>query len=209
MTPPPPPRVIADARRGNESACCRLIDHLYPVILPIVRKNLSVLEDEEDLLQEIFMKVFSRIQQYSGEGPIAHWVSRIALNTCYDQLRRQKKRPICNFGDLDLYESRYLGHKAASETQRVTELGGEIAGELLDKLLATLNASEQAVIRLLHLEEHSIIEICERTGWGASKVKVTAMRARRKLKLALARLEEVSRKGKREAFLSEAHQPLC
>ena len=192
MTPPPPERAIADVRRGDENACCRLLDHLYPVIVPIVRKNLPCLDDEEDLLQEIFMKIFTRIKQYSGKVPITHWASRIAVNTCYDQLRRQKKRPISNFGDIESHEGRHLGHRAATEPQRVTELGGEIAGELLDKLLATLNISEQAVIRLLDLEERSIMETCELTGWGASKVKVTAMRARRKLKLALARLEAVS-----------------
>lgn len=209
MPPPPPERVIADVRRGDESACCCLIDHLYPVIIPIVRKNLSVLDDEEDLLQEIFMKVFSRIEQYSGKRPIAHWVSRIALNTCYDQLRRQKKRPALSFGNLDTDESRFLRMKFTKEPPRVTELGGEIASELLDKLLATLNASEQAAIRLLYLKEHSIMEVCKLTGWGASKVKVTAMRARRKLKLALARLEAASQKGKRSTFVSTAHHSPC
>ncbi len=209
MTPPPPERVIADVLRGDETAYCSLLDHLYPVIVPIVRKNLPLLDEEEDLLQEIFMKVFTKIKQYSGKVPIAHWASRIAVNTCYDKLRRQQRRPIINFGDLESDEGRYLGTRATTETQRVTELGGEIAGELLEKLLATLNVREQTVIRLLDLEEHSIMEACKLTGWGASKVKVTAMRARRKLKVALARLEAASQQEKTAAFVSTAYQSPC
>ena len=53
--------------------------------------------------------------------------------------------------------------------------------ELLNRLIATLNPREQIVIRLLDLEEKSVAEICDLTGWGSSKVKVTAMRARKKL----------------------------
>ncbi|MDB4412490.1 hypothetical protein N9170_03350 [Akkermansiaceae bacterium] len=53
--------------------------------------------------------------------------------------------------------------------------------ELLNRLIATLNPREQIIIRLLDLEEKSVQNICDLTGWGSSKVKVTAMRARTKL----------------------------
>ncbi len=207
MTHPQTKRVIAGVRRGDESACRNLIDHLYPVIIPIVRKNLPRHDDEEDLLQEIFVKIFSKIEQYCGQRPIAHWASRIAINTCYDQLRRQKSRPTLSFGDLGADEVRFLRLRVAKDPEKVTELGGEIAGELLNKLLTTLTAREQAVIRLLDLEENSILEVCKLTGWGTSKVKVTAMRARRKLQATLARLEQRPRAGK-PPFLSTAHNPL-
>ena len=59
----------------------------------------------------------------------------------------------------------------------------------MDKLLDTLNPTEQTVLRLLDLEQKSVREISDLTGWGISKVKVTAMRARRKLNETLQRLE--------------------
>lgn len=208
MTPPPTKRVITAACRGDESACNNLINHLYPVIIPIVRKNLRCRDDEEDLLQDIFVKIFSKIEQYGGKQPIAHWASRIAVNTCYDQLRRQKARPTLSFGDLGADEFQFLMMKFTKDPEKVTELGGEIAGELLSRLLATLTAREQAVIRLLDLEENSVLEVCELTGWGTSKVKVTAMRARRKLQAALVRLEQATPRGEKPPFLSTAHNSL-
>jgi DNA-directed RNA polymerase specialized sigma24 family protein len=56
-------------------------------------------------------------------------------------------------------------------------------------LLATLKPREQMLVRMLDLEKKSLKEVCVLTGWGLSKVKVTAMRARRKLNENLKRLE--------------------
>jgi RNA polymerase sigma-70 factor (ECF subfamily) len=64
--------------------------------------------------------------------------------------------------------------------------------DLLDRLIATLNPREQIVIRLLDLEQRSVENACELTGWGTSKVKVTAMRARRKLAEQMQRIEKQS-----------------
>ena len=75
------------------------------------------------------------------------------------------------------------------QTPDDTDTSPESAGELIEKLLQSLNPREQMAIRLLDLEERSVQEVCDLTGWGASKVKVTAMRARRKLTKALERLE--------------------
>jgi RNA polymerase sigma-70 factor (ECF subfamily) len=59
----------------------------------------------------------------------------------------------------------------------------------VEKLLATLNPRERMVLQMIDLEKKSVREVCELTGWGASKVKVTAMRARKKLNGNLNQLE--------------------
>ena len=69
------------------------------------------------------------------------------------------------------------------------EGGRQLAVELLTKLFAALNPREQMVVRMLDLQEFSVAEVCELTGWQASRVRVTAMRARRKLNKSLERLE--------------------
>ena len=188
---PPDADRIAAARRGDEAACCELVDQLYPQVIAIVRNHLPNSEDEQDLAQEIFMKVFTKLGQYDSKSPLEHWVSRIALNTCYDRLRHQRTRSnIVSYTDLNSEETQFLERalreQPAAET-RATD--SESASELIEKLLQTLKPLEQMAIRLLDLEERSVQEVCDLTGWGASKVKVTAMRARRKLSKALERLE--------------------
>ena len=134
------------------------------------------------------MKMFARIDSYRGEQPFPHWVARIAVNTCYDRLRRQKSRPEVRFADLTEEESAFLQSSFTGTAETVNGHDSD-GSEVVEKLLSTLNATEQTVLRLLDMEQKSVQEICGLTGWGASKVKVTAMRARRKLNDTLKRLE--------------------
>ena len=53
----PNDQIVSLATAGNQKACEQLIDMLYPVIEPIVRKHLSPGEEKQDVLQEIFMKI--------------------------------------------------------------------------------------------------------------------------------------------------------
>ena len=185
---------ISRVKAGDEAAARRLVEALYPHVIRIVRSHLPRSEDEEDLAQDIFMKMFSKIHQFKNQQPFDHWVARIALNTCYDRLRHQRSRPLFSFSDLSVEQSEFLEASLSNSSTPPpnTTTSGELARELLQKLIETLKPREQIVIRLLDLEEHSVKETCELTGWGASKVKVTAMRARKKLTEALQRLETKS-----------------
>ncbi len=179
---------LEEVKAGDESAARQLIDMLYPVVISIVRNHLPRTESEEDLCQEIFLKVFGKMGQFRWKQPFQHWVSRIALNTCYDRLRRQKNRRVHGMAELNLDEGTLLEH-VGQASPRPPEGGGQLARELLTRLLDTLKPRERMIVTLIDLEERSVAEVCELTGWGASRVRVTAMRARRKLSAALARLE--------------------
>jgi RNA polymerase sigma-70 factor, ECF subfamily len=75
-------QLIARTRQSDEAAAKELVERLYPTIIRIVRNHLPRRELEEDLSQEIFLKIFSKIHQYRADMPFEHWVSRISLNTC-------------------------------------------------------------------------------------------------------------------------------
>ncbi len=179
-------------REGNQQAARGLVEALYGHVLRIVRSHLPRAADEQDLSQEIFMKMFSRMDSYRGEQPFPHWVARIAVNTCYDRLRRQKSRPEVRFADLTVDEAAFLETTFAGSGENAPR--DHDGTEVVEKLLSTLNATEQTVLRLLDMEQKSVLEVTTLTGWGASKVKVTAMRARRKLNETLKRLESGSLK---------------
>src|SRR5436190_18529720 len=113
LQPEAPPPVdwddaIVRVREGSQQAAHGLVEALYGHVLRIVRSHLPRASDEQDLTQEIFMKMFARIDSYRGDQPFPHWVARIAVNTCYDRLRRQKSRPEVRFADLSEDESAFL-----------------------------------------------------------------------------------------------------
>ncbi len=127
------------------------------------------------------MKMFTRIGQYQGAVPFPHWVSRIAVTTCIDHLRAQKRRPEFRWADLSENEADVLDAVMTNEND-VAANDSFAAHELVHKLLDQLKPDDRLVIQLLDLEQKTIAEICALTGWNTSLVKVRAFRARRKLR---------------------------
>ncbi|RYD37133.1 MAG: RNA polymerase sigma factor [Verrucomicrobiaceae bacterium] len=189
-SPPDWDLAIRQVSRGHEAAARRMVEDLYPQLLRIVRSHLPRAADEEDLMQEIFMKIFSKLDGYRREQPFPHWAARIALNTCYDQLRRQRVRPEFRFADLGEEESRFIEETLSSSASQSGSEGPDRDGsEVVERLLASLNPVERMVLRMLDMERKSVREIMDLTGWSPSKIKVAAMRGRRKLADTLKRLE--------------------
>jgi RNA polymerase sigma-70 factor (ECF subfamily) len=167
-------------RQRDQAAARELVDHLYPLVIRIVRAHLPRRVAEEDLAQEVFMKMFTRLEQYKGEVPFTHWVSRISVTTCIDHLRAQKRRPEFRWADLSENEAEVLDAVMTNEND--VEAGDAFAArELVGKLMDQLKPDDRMVIQMLDLEQKTIAEISALTGWNASLVKVRAFRARRKL----------------------------
>lgn len=175
-------------RQRDEDAARQLVDHLYPLVIKIVRSHLPRRLAEEDLAQEIYMKVFANLEQYRGGVPFEHWVSRVAVTTCLDRLRAQKRRPELRWADLSETEAEVLDAVLTAENEP-HPAQGMAAREIVEKLLDCLGPEDRLVINLLDLEDRSVAEIQEITGWTASTVKVRAFRARMKLRKRLAQLE--------------------
>ena len=167
-------------RAGDQRAARELVEHLFPLVIRIVRSHLPRRVAEEDLAQEVFLKMFSRLAQYHGAVPFTHWVSRIAVTTCIDHLRAQKRRPEFRWADLSESEADVLDAVLTNERD-VPANDALAATELVQKLLGQLKPDDQLVLRLLDLEQKTIAEIAALTGWNQSLIKVRAFRARRKL----------------------------
>ena len=174
------PACLERVRRRDQVACRELVEHLYPLVIRIVRSHLPRRVAEEDLAQDIFLKMFTRLEQYQGNVPFPHWVSRIAVTTCIDQLRAQKRRPEFRWADLSENEAEVLDNVLTDERD-VTPGDALEAHELVHKLLDQLKPDDRLVIQLLDLEQKTIAEISAQTGWNQTLVKVRAFRARRKL----------------------------
>lgn len=179
-------------RRRDQTAARELVDHLYPLVIRIVRSHLPRRVAEEDLAQEVFMKMFTRLDQYQGNVPFSHWVSRIAVTTCIDHLRAQKRRPEFRWADLSENQAEVLDAVLTNEND-VPANDAMAAHELVHQLLAGLKPDDQMVIRLLDLEQKTIAEIAELTGWNQSLIKVRAFRARRKLQKLFEELKKKER----------------
>jgi RNA polymerase sigma-70 factor, ECF subfamily len=178
---------VRRVRAGDDEAARELLAYLQPLVQKIVRAHLPRRVSEEDLVQAIFVKVFTRLEQYSGTVPLTHWVSRVAVNTCFNELSRERVRPELRHADLSETEVEVLQNLAADTHELPPEqaLG---ARELVAQMLARLNPEDRLVITLLHLEGRSVEEVRQTTGWSTPLVKVRAFRARQKMKKHLQQL---------------------
>ncbi len=176
-------------RQHDQAASRQLVTELYPQVIRIVRSHLPRRVAEEDLAQDIFLKMFTRLEQYQGNVPFPHWVSRIAVTTCIDQLRAQKRRPEFRWADLPETQAEVLQNVLSDEREAIP--GDALAArELVQKLLAQLKPNDRLVIQLLDLEQKTLIEISQLTGWNQTLIKVRAFRARRKLQKLFQELQQ-------------------
>lgn len=181
--------LLERVRQRDDEAARALVEHLYPLVIKIVRSHLPWRMSEEDLAQDIFLKIFANLEQFRGEVPFSHWVSRVAVTTCLDKLRAQKRRPELRWADLGEAEAETLEAVTAAPDDG-HPLDGLAARELAEKLLQCLGPEDRLVLTLLDMEQKTVTEIREITGWNESAIKVRAFRARRKLRKHFATLEK-------------------
>jgi len=186
------PGCLDRVRASDQRAARELVEHLHPMVIRIVRARLPRRVAEEDLTQEIFLKMFTRISQYQGSVPFPHWVSRIAVTTCIDHLRAQKRRPEFRWADLSENEADVLDAVLTSENE--VGAGDALAAhELVHKLLDQLKPDDRLVLQLLDLEQKTLAEVHGLTGWNITLIKVRAFRARRKLQKLFEELKKKER----------------
>ena len=179
--------LVKAALQHDDEAARQLVRQLYPLVAKLVRAHRPRRTAEEDLCQMIFIKIFQKLSQFSGKVPLEHWVSRIAINTCLNQIQSEKVRPEVRHADLSEEELAVVESLATSSDELAPDKRFA-SRQLVEHLLDALKPVERLVIDLLYLQGRSVAEIKKLTGWSATLVKVRAFRARKKMKERLARV---------------------
>src|SRR5437016_6216578 len=113
--------LVSRVLQDNDDAARELVRRLYPTVAKLVRAHRPARSAEEDLCQMIFIKIMQKLSQFSGKVPLEHWVSRVAINTCINQIQAEKARPELRMADLSEEQAAVVEKMAPTEG----ELGGE------------------------------------------------------------------------------------
>jgi len=187
MDDPDAGALVQAALRNDDEAARELVRRLHPLVAKLVRAHRPRRMAEEDLCQMIFIKVFQKLSQFSGKVPLEHWVSRIAVNTCLNQIEAEKARPELRYADLSEEEQAVVENLATSARELAPD--ERLASrQLVEHLLGLLKPAERLAIDLLYLQGRSVEEIRKITGWSVALIKVRAFRARQKMKDQLAKI---------------------
>ncbi|MFT4639419.1 MAG: RNA polymerase sigma-70 factor (ECF subfamily) [Verrucomicrobiales bacterium] len=165
----------------------QLMAFLYPVVIRIIRGRISRQLAEEDVAQDVFVKVFRKFGQYRRDVPIEHWVSKIAVTTCLNAMRGKRVRLELRRADLSEAEDQALDRTRGNFEEASTS-DAVASKELLGKLLDHLSAKDRLVIEMLELEGRTSEEAARLLETSAVALRVRATRARSKLRKHLQQL---------------------
>jgi RNA polymerase sigma-70 factor (ECF subfamily) len=140
----------------------------------------------EDIVQEVFIKAFQKLDTYRAEAPFEHWLMRLSVRTCYDFLRNHQRNRESAFTDMTDQETDWLERFAADPDSAVET--ADAARDLVERVLSQLPPPTRLILTLLEIEERSVKEISELTGWSISLVKIRAFRARAAMRKCLAKM---------------------
>ena len=165
---------------GDRDAFGALVDRYEQKLSRYGRKFLSVQEDIEDMLQEIYIKAYRNIQSYDPSQRFSPWLYRIAHNTFVNELRRKSRSP---FFAVD-FDS-FLAHPAAPEATEQESETREMR-ELVAKGLEQLPPKYREVLILFYEEELAYKEIADVLQVPVGTVSVRLKRAKETLAKAYA-----------------------
>ena len=171
-------------RNGATDDFAEIVRRHQPQVFAILHRYERDFQKVEDLAQETFVKAWRFLDRFDGRAPFHHWLSKIALRTALDHLRRQKRIR----SEINLSE---LGESALEWLQSPGDEpgpGAQQAAELLDVAMRELSPEDRQVITLLEIEGRSVKEICSLTGFSSAAVRVRAFRARSRLRKTLTRM---------------------
>ncbi len=167
-------RLITAILGGDDSAFSHLVTRHKHRIFGLVSRFARDNHELEDICQDVFIKAYENLEKFRNEAPFEHWVTKIAVRACHDMLRsrrHEKNSQLLDDLKFELRDTAELARRQARE-----------ARELLSWALRFLKPDESMVIVLMELEEMTVRETAELTGWSEANVKVRAFRARQALK---------------------------
>ena len=174
-------------RNGATDDFAEIVQRHQPRVFAILHRYERDSQKMEDLSQETFVKAWRALGQFDGRAPFEHWISRIAVRTALDHLRKEKRQQ----NEIGLPE---LGEDALDwlhSDDGKNELDSRAAAEILELAMRELSPADRVVITMQEIEGRSVKEICAATGSSSIAVRVRALRARAKLKQALEKVKNL------------------
>jgi RNA polymerase sigma-70 factor (ECF subfamily) len=178
--------LIAAVLKGDAASFEPLVQKYSPRVFATARRYARRDSEVEDIAQEVWLKAFDKLKSFRGEAPFEHWLMRMTVRTCYDFLRGHQRNRESSFSELSEPENDWLERFVAAPESASDD--ADAAKLLIERVMEKLSPPARLVITLLEIEDRSVKEIAELTGWSVPLVKVRAFRARAEMRKILAKM---------------------
>jgi RNA polymerase sigma-70 factor, ECF subfamily len=178
--------LIAAALKGDDASFEPLVGKYSPRVFATARRYARRESEIEDIVQEVWIKAFQKLAGFRGDAPFEHWLMRLAVHTCYDFLRRHQRNRESPFSELTEPETDWLD-RFVTQPESASE-NADAARQLVERILEQMSPAARLIITLLEIEDRSVKEISQLTGWSVPLVKVRAFRARAEMRKLVAKI---------------------
>ncbi len=174
-------QLVAWAKDGDTEAFEELIhrhrDKIYARAMIMMRNEV----DAVDLSQEAWVKSWQRLHQFQGESSFATWMTRIVINLCLDQIRRQKRTRAESIEEMQEESGGVERQMPVVENNPTEGLESEEVRRRIDEAMGKLTDAHRAVLVLHEFEGLEYKEIAKRVGISIGTVMSRLFYARRRL----------------------------
>jgi len=185
LSPEEERELVRRAKRGDQKAYEELVRRHQQRVLAVVGGILRQREDVEDVAQQVLVKAYFSLKRFDQRSAFGTWLYKIAVNECWDYLRRKKARPLLYEADLSEEQARQMERWEPVAEFRPGPIENALKRaelrQLLDRLLSNLEEKDRLMLVLKEVEGFSVEEIGEILGLNVNTVKVRLFRARGKL----------------------------
>jgi RNA polymerase sigma-70 factor (ECF subfamily) len=178
-------KLVRRAQAGDVTAYEELVRIHQHRVLAVVGGILRGSEDVEDVAQQALAKAYFSIRRFDLRSAFGTWLYKIAVNECWDYLRKKKVRRLVYESDMSEEQVRKLesipehGYGGAIHRQ---DSGRQVEQrQLVERLLAELDDKDQLMLVMKEVEGFSVEEIGDVLGLNVNTVKVRLFRARGRL----------------------------
>lgn len=178
--------LIAETLAGHQLSFQLLVERHQERIFRVVRNYTRNAAEVEDIVQDAFMKAFSKLETFKHQASFSTWLQRIAVNTALDFLKRSGRSPVRSVEDPEIFsgpESPAYRRINAPDARLEQEEIAEITHSILEELPEIF----RTVLTMRELEERSYQEIADLVGVSIGTVESRLFRARARFKDALLR----------------------
>lgn len=165
--------IIEGSKFGNQQAQYRLYQLYSKAMFNVCYRMMNNREEAEDLLQDSFTDAFHRLDTFRYESSFGHWLKRIVVNKCLNEIKRRK-------ADLDFYED--MGWFENLEEENEEAYGNGLTVDNVKQAMNKLPSGARMIFSLYLLEGYDHVEISQILNISESNSKSQYMRAKRKIK---------------------------
>jgi RNA polymerase sigma-70 factor, ECF subfamily len=166
------------SQNGTDGAFEELVRRHQHRVFALVGGILRRPEDVEDVAQQVFLKAFLGIKRFDQRAAFSTWLYKIAVNECWDYLRKKKVRPLVYESDLSDEQASRLDAIVSADRPPEGPSARTEARELLERMLAALPDQDRQLLVLKEMEGFSVQELAEILDLNVNTVKVRLFRAR-------------------------------